>query len=78
MQRDSLSELSVTPTRQPRRADLAVLKLAPARASARPDGQPWSDRKRWVWWDEGQARWVGNDIPDFTPTKRPDAPAQNV
>ena len=46
------------------------------RASARPDGQPWSDRKRWVWWDEGQARWIGNDVPDFTVTKRPDAPAQ--
>jgi formate dehydrogenase major subunit len=46
------------------------------RASARPDGQPWSDRKRWVWWDEGQARWIGNDVPDFTITKRPDAPAQ--
>src|SRR5205807_8305723 len=46
------------------------------RASARPDGQPWSDRKRWVWWDEGQARWIGNDVPDVTPTKRPDAPAQ--
>ena len=46
------------------------------RAAARPDGQPWSDRKRWVWWDEGQARWIGNDVPDFTVTKRPDAPAQ--
>src|SRR5207248_1640067 len=43
------------------------------RASARPDGQPWSDRKKWVWWDEGQRRWVGNDIPDCSVTKAPDA-----
>lgn len=34
------------------------------RASARPDGQPWSDREKWVWWD-GQ-RWTGCDTPDFT------------
>src|SRR5207237_5526737 len=44
------------------------------RASARPDGQPWSDRKKWVWWDESQRRWVGNDIPDFSVTTAPDAP----
>ena len=43
------------------------------RASARPDGQPWSERKRWVWWD-GQ-RWTGYDTPDFTLTKAPNAPA---
>src|SRR3954463_16495653 len=43
------------------------------RASARPDGQPWSDRKKWVWWD-GQ-RWTGYDTPDFTVTKAPTAPA---
>ena len=43
------------------------------RASARPDGQPWSERKRWVWWD-GQ-RWTGYDTPDFTVTKAPTAPA---
>ena len=43
------------------------------RASARPDGQPWSERKQWVWWD-GQ-RWTGYDTPDFTLTKAPTAPA---
>ncbi len=43
------------------------------RASADPDGQPWSERKRWVWWD-GQ-RWTGYDSPDFALTKRPTAPA---
>ena len=35
------------------------------RASADPDGRPWSERKRYVWWDEAQGRWVGDDIPDF-------------
>jgi len=46
------------------------------RASARPDGQPWSERKKWVWWDAGQGRWVGHDVPDFTATKAPDTPAR--
>jgi formate dehydrogenase major subunit len=42
------------------------------RASARPDGQPWSERKKLVWWDAPQKKWVGNDVPDFTATKPPD------
>lgn len=42
------------------------------RASARPDGTPWSERKRWVWWDEAADRWTGHDVPDFPATKRPD------
>jgi len=42
------------------------------RASADPSGQPWSERKRYVWWDEEQARWTGHDSPDFQPEKRPD------
>jgi len=42
------------------------------RASARPDGAPWSERKKLVWWDADKKRWVGNDVPDFTPTKMPD------
>ena len=29
-----------------------------------PDGQPWSERKKWVWWD-GPAQWTGLDVPDF-------------
>jgi formate dehydrogenase major subunit len=45
------------------------------RASARPDGRPWSERKRWVWWDEVQRRWTGFDIPDFPTEKPPNAPA---
>ncbi len=42
------------------------------RASAKPDGTPWSERRRYVWWDEQHERWTGYDIPDFVPTKRPD------
>jgi len=47
------------------------------RASARPDGQPWSERKRYVWWDAGQKKWVGYDVPDFVVDKAPDAPADD-
>jgi formate dehydrogenase major subunit len=44
------------------------------RASARPDGAPWSERKRYVWWDAEQGRWTSlGDDPDFEPTKAPDA-----
>jgi formate dehydrogenase major subunit len=42
------------------------------RASADPDGNPWSERKRYVWWDEAQGKWTGLDTPDFEETKRPD------
>jgi formate dehydrogenase major subunit len=42
------------------------------RASARPDGRPWSERKKLVWWDETQKKWTGLDVPDFTTTKPPD------
>jgi formate dehydrogenase major subunit len=42
------------------------------RASADPDGKPWSERKKLVWWDEAAGRWVGDDVPDFEATKRPD------
>jgi formate dehydrogenase major subunit len=41
------------------------------RASARPDGQPWSVRKKLVWWDPAAGEWTGLDTPDFTRTKRP-------
>jgi formate dehydrogenase major subunit len=42
------------------------------RASADPGGKPWSERKRYVWWDERQRKWTGNDVPDFTADKPPD------
>jgi formate dehydrogenase major subunit len=55
------------------------------RASADPAGNPWSERKRYIWWDAnapnppdattGKAvpngKWVGYDVPDFPATKPP-------
>ncbi len=41
------------------------------RASADPDGKPWSERKAYIWWDDDQARWIGHDIPDFDVHKSP-------
>src|SRR5690606_22413330 len=35
------------------------------RASADPNGKPWSDRKRYIWWDSEKSRWTGYDVPDF-------------
>jgi formate dehydrogenase major subunit len=42
------------------------------RASARPDGSPWSERKKLVWWDADARRWTGLDVPDYIVTKPPD------
>ena len=39
------------------------------RASARPDGAPWSERKKLVWWEWD--KWTGIDVPDFKPDKAP-------
>jgi formate dehydrogenase major subunit len=41
------------------------------RASADPDGKPWSERKAYVWWDEEQGKWTGHDVPDFAADKHP-------
>ncbi|MCW2542403.1 MAG: molybdopterin-dependent oxidoreductase [Frankiales bacterium] len=41
------------------------------RASADPDGKPWSERKAYVWWDADQHKWTGHDIPDFVVDKAP-------
>jgi formate dehydrogenase major subunit len=41
------------------------------RASADPDGKPWSERKRYVWWDAEAGEWTGHDVPDFERTKPP-------
>jgi len=46
------------------------------RASADPDGRPWSERKKYVWWDEAAGEWTGLDVPDFVKTKAPSTPAQ--
>jgi formate dehydrogenase major subunit len=41
------------------------------RASADPDGRPWSERKALIWWDEEKNRWTGHDVPDFVPDRPP-------
>jgi formate dehydrogenase major subunit len=42
------------------------------RASADPDGRPWSERKALIQWDADQGKWIGPDVPDFKATKPPD------
>jgi formate dehydrogenase-N alpha subunit len=39
------------------------------RASADPDGKPWSEARKYVYWDG--AKWTGVDVPDFVPTLAP-------
>src|SRR5690625_4168376 len=41
------------------------------RASADPEGRPWSERKAYVWWDVEKGEWTGYDVPDFERTKPP-------
>jgi formate dehydrogenase major subunit len=52
------------------------------RASADPDGKPWSERKRYVFWDEAEGRWTGLDVPDFIedrpPSYRPPKGARGI
>ena len=52
------------------------------RASADPDGKPWSERKALVWWDADEGKWTGHDVADFIadrpPSYRPDADATGV
>lgn len=52
------------------------------RASADPDGRPWSERKKLVWWDDTTKQWTGYDTPDFMkpvpPSYRAPEDAQGV
>ncbi len=41
------------------------------RASADPEGKPWSERKKLVWWDEAKKQWTGFDTPDFIVDRPP-------
>ena len=41
------------------------------RASADPDGKPWSERKALVWWDAEKGSWTGHDVPDFVADRAP-------
>ncbi len=42
------------------------------RASADPSGKPWSEKKKYIWWDADKKQWTGKDKPDFTLDKAPD------
>jgi formate dehydrogenase major subunit len=42
------------------------------RASADPQGRPWSERKKYIWWDEAEKKWTGYDVPDFPVNRPPD------
>ncbi len=42
------------------------------RASAAPNGEPWSEKKKLVWWSAEQNKWTGEDVPDFKEDKSPD------
>jgi formate dehydrogenase major subunit len=52
------------------------------RASADLAGKPWSERKKYVWWDEQEKKWTGEDNPDFIvnrpPDYRPDKDAKGI
>jgi formate dehydrogenase major subunit len=49
------------------------------RASADPNGKPWSERKKYVWWDESAHAWTGHDVPDFIKDRPPDyRPAEDA
>ena len=41
------------------------------RASADPEGNPWSERKKYIWWDEAKKKWTGFDAPDFIEDRPP-------
>lgn len=40
------------------------------RASAKPDGSPWSEAKKYIHWDG--KRWIGPDVPDYPPLLAPE------
>lgn len=42
------------------------------RASADPAGKPWSERKKYLWWDQDKQQWSGLDVPDFPLDRAPD------
>src|SRR5438874_5416044 len=46
------------------------------RASADPEGKPWSEKKKWVWWDAEAKKWAGYDVPDYIATKPPNDKAK--
>ena len=41
------------------------------RASCDINGKPWDPDRKQVWWNDGQQKWVGNDVPDFKVDSHP-------
>jgi formate dehydrogenase major subunit len=41
------------------------------RASADPEGKPWSEDKKYVWWNDTSGRWEGDDQVDFIDDRPP-------
>ena len=42
------------------------------RAAADPAGKPWDAKRKQVWWDAAQSKWVGSDVPDFKVDSAPE------
>ena len=45
------------------------------RASADPEGRPWSERKAYIWWDEEQQKWDRRGRPGLPGHQVPGLPA---
>ena len=44
------------------------------RASADPSGNPWSEDRKYIWFDQASQKWTGYDVPDFIGTVKPTDP----
>ncbi len=42
------------------------------RASSDPSGKPWDPKRKVLWWNDIEQKWVGNDVPDIKPDLTPD------
>lgn len=42
------------------------------RASADPSGKPWDPKRKYLWWNELDKKWVGVDVPDIKPDLPPE------
>ncbi len=44
------------------------------RASADPSGKPWSEDRKYIWFDAAAGKWTGYDVPDFIGSVKPGDP----